>query len=382
MKFLAVPAVIAIVVAGWWWFTQYEASHESYSGTIEAEDVAVGSKLGGRVVAVEVKEGDVVQAGTVLVRLEKDVIDARMMQARAELTRAEQRLLELENGPRPQETQRLQAELETARQNYLRLRNGPRQEEIRSVRASVELARAEVSLASRTVQRQQDLLKSRTTSEENYDRAKAEYDVARSRLLAAQAELDNILAGYRIEDIQAAQAKMEAASSTLDLALEGTRQEQIAQARAEVDRIKAELQGLEVDAAEATIATPSEAIIESCRLQPGDLLAPHETAAVLLLFQPLWVRIYIPESRLGRMAIGQELPLTVVSLPGKTFKGRIMQIHRQGEFTPRNVQTPETRDDLVFGIKIEIDDPRRELRPGMVADIVLPKPNSNPAANS
>ena len=105
-------------------------------------------------------------------------------------------------------------------------------------------------------------------------------------------------------------------------------------------------------------------------LQPGDLVAPNAPVLSLLDTGHLWVRAYVPENRLD-IQVGQKVPITVDSFPGKTFSGHISFISRQAEFTPNNVQTPEERSKQVFRIKVEIDEGRDVLRPGMTADVVL-----------
>jgi len=201
-----------------------------------------------------------------------------------------------------------------------------------------------------------------------------------NRYRAARAELEKLRVGFRQEEILAAKAQLEGASASLGLALEGPRIEQIEQARAEVERARAVVERARVDHRETRIVAPGDGVVEVCRLQPGDLLAPNQAALTLILPIPLWVRIYVPESRLGAVGVGNALDLSVAAYSGRTFTGRVVQINRKAEFTPRNVQTPETRDDLVFGVKIEIDDPEGLLRPGMVADVVISS-QQNPSGN-
>jgi len=367
---------LLILIGGstaWWWFQVNQPPRARYSGTIEAYDASLGSKVGGRIIAVEVKEGDMVKTGAALVRLERDSFETQLRMVEADLERARQRQLELEHGTRPQDLKRAEAQYEASRQQWLLQKNGPRAEDIRAARANVEAAKADLNLASITQKRQHELFEKRNTAAENLDRAEKEYIVAQNRLHAAEAELDRLLAGFRPEEIQAAYAQMAAASAALDLTREGTRTEQIAQARADTRRAEAAVEKAAIDLRETVITAPADGVIETCRLEPGDLLSPNQVALTMILYKPIWVRIFVPESQLGRFPIHQELSNTVASFPQKTFKGQIVQVNRRAEFTPRNVQTPETRDDLVFGVKIEIDDPEHLLRAGMVADVHEPE---------
>lgn len=368
-----IPLLLLLGVSGGaWWFYGNQSVKARYSGAVEAEDATLGSKVGGRVVEVLVTEGDTVHPGDVLIRLDREPLEARLREAQADLERARQKQLELENGSRPQEIQRAQAQLDDARHRWELLKNGPREEDIRAARANLASSQAEMELATITEKRQSELYKKNNTTADALDRARKELAVAQGRTRAAQAQLDLLLAGFRVEEIQSARAQVEAASAALALAREGPRAEQIEQARADTQRAEAAVARAQVDLGETVITAPSEGVVETCRLRPGDLLAPNQAALTLILYEPLWVRIFVPESRLGQVPVGRIVDLATASFPGEVFKGTIVQVNRKAEFTPRNVQTPETRDYLVFGVKIDIQDPDRKLRPGMVADVFLP----------
>ncbi len=380
MKSFIPLLLIALAAGGWWYFHQNHLDAPLYSGFIEAEDAAPGSKIGGRVVSVRVQEGDAVKTGDLLVQLDEEPVSARLREAEAGLQAAEKRLEELENGTRPLDIEKARALLEQARQQWTLLVNGPRPEDIRAAEANVASASADLNLAMVTEKRQRELFAKKDTTADNLDRAQKELTVAQNRYRAARAELEKLRVGFRQEEIRAAKAQLEGASASLGLALEGPRVEQIEQARAEVERARAAVERARVDLRETRIVAPGDGVVEVCRLQPGDLLAPNQAALTLILPIPLWVRIYVPESRLGAVGVGNTLDLSVAAYPGRTFTGRVVQVNRKAEFTPRNVQTPETRDDLVFGVKIEIDDPEGLLRPGMVADVAISS-QKNPSGN-
>ena len=378
MKRIAPLILIVIVAYGGWRLIQLnENGRPEFSGFIEAEDAAVGSRIGGRVAAVLVREGDRVQQGDLLVRLEREPALARLDEAEAGLLLAQKRLDELQNGTRPLDVKRAEALYEGAKQQWTLYKNGPRKEDVRAAEANLQSASADLLLASITEKRQRGLFAKKDTTADNLDRAEAGLAVANNRLRAAKAELEKLRAGFREEEILAAKAQMDEASAALALAIEGPRREQIEQARADLARAKALVEGAKVDLGETEIESPTDAVVEVSRLQPGDLLAPNQTALTLILDVPMWVRIYVPESRLGSVSVGATIELSVAAYPDKKFQGRVVQVNRKAEFTPRNVQTAQTRDDLVFGVKVEIDDPEGLLRPGMVADASIPHEKTN-----
>jgi HlyD family secretion protein len=142
---------------------------------------------------------------------------------------------------------------------------------------------------------------------------------------------------------------------------------QVAQARAQLADIEAQLKEMEVLA-------PSDCIVEVLSVKVGDILVPpfSQEVATLLLTQHLWVRVYVPETWLGKIRLGEQVRVQVDSFPGKDFPGEVEQINRQAEFTPRNVQTVEDRIRQVFGVKIRLPSNDDRLRAGMAADVYFP----------
>jgi multidrug resistance efflux pump len=156
-----------------------------------------------------------------------------------------------------------------------------------------------------------------------------------------------------------------AAKSRYDLLLAGTRAERLAQVRAELAETEANLR-------EMSIVAPSNSVLEVLSVKVGDVLAPNQALATLLLTNHLWVRVFVPEPWLGHIQLGEQVAVRVDSDPGKEFSGKVEQIARAAEFTPRNVQTVGERVKQVFGIKVRLDNPEGKLRAGMAADVTFP----------
>jgi multidrug resistance efflux pump len=124
---------------------------------------------------------------------------------------------------------------------------------------------------------------------------------------------------------------------------------------------------------ELTVRAPRPARVETLDLRPGDIVAPNATTAKLIEDDQLYVRIYVPETQVGHLSVGQEVPITVDSFPGKSFKGVVEHINNVGEYTPRNLQTSDERADQVFATRIGIRSGLEYLRAGMAAFIRVPK---------
>jgi multidrug resistance efflux pump len=292
--------------------------HEPFrvSGFLEADEIQVGSRVGGRVAKVHVDEGSRVAAGDVLVELEPfDLLERRAeLEARARALAA--RLDEL--------------------------RAGPRRQEIEAARARLDAARAALALAELDEQRTRSLVEDAIRSREALDRSQAVLESARADVRASQEELDLLEEGSRKEDVAAAEAELEAA--------------------------RAALRALERSIDELTVRSPAAAVVEACRLEPGDLVAPGAPMLSLRDASELRVRAYVPQDRLS-FALGAPAAVSVDAHPGRRFRARVTFIAPAGEFTPSNVQTPEERSQVVVRVRVTLDEGLELLRPGIAADV-------------
>lgn len=143
---------------------------------------------------------------------------------------------------------------------------------------------------------------------------------------------------------------------------------QVAQARAQLGDIEAQL-------AEMQVVAPAECVLETLSVKVGDILVPpfSQEVATVLLTNHLWVRVYVPETWLGKIKLGDQVRVRVDSFPGNDFPGVVEQINRQAEFTPRNVQTVGDRIKQVFGVKVRLPNDDARLRAGMAADVYFPE---------
>jgi len=145
-------------------------------------------------------------------------------------------------------------------------------------------------------------------------------------------------------------------------------------ARMQVAQMRAQLADIDAQLTEMQVLAPSDCVLEVLNVKVGDILVPpfNQEAATLLLTNHLWVRVYVPEVWLGKIKLGEEVRVRVDSFPGTDFPGKVEQINRQAEFTPRNVQTVEDSIKQVFGVKIRLPNNDDRLRAGMAADVYFP----------
>ena len=151
-----------------------------------------------------------------------------------------------------------------------------------------------------------------------------------------------------------------------------TQEKNVAAAKMRVAMSRAQLADIDAQLAEMQVTAPADSILEVLSVKVGDVLPANREAATLILTGHLWVRVYVPESWLGLIKLGEHVRVRVDSFPGKDFDGVVEQINRQAEFTPRNVQTVADRIKQVFGVKVRLPSDDDRLRAGMAADVYFP----------
>lgn len=378
LKKIIIIAVIAIAVvagvASWKYFSsRVSADTLILSGTVEADEIQVGSRVGGRIAEVFVSEGQMVTRDQPLVRFESYDLNARRADAAAAVEQASANYQKAVNGSRPEEIAAARAQMEAARANLELARNGPRKEEIDAARAEVEAADADYEVAQITLARLDRLSKDGVVSRQDYDNAKAAFDRAVARRDAARQQLQLLERGTRREEIERAERQFEQAKANLLLVERGSRREDIEAAKAQLERARASLQQIETQLAELEVRAPANAFVEVFRIRPGDLIVANSTVATLVEVDRLWVRVYVPEPELGHVQLGKEVSVHVDTFPNEAFQGTVEHIASQGEFTPRNIQTREERTHQVFGVRVRVDNSSRRLRSGMAADVTIRK---------
>ena len=288
----------------------------SVTGTIEATQVDVSVKITGRILERLVKEGDKVARGQLLVRLDDSELGA--------------------------DVRRQEAALRSAQATLRDLQKGARQQEIEDARAAVSSAEATRSMTEREFQRNDQLFKQNLIAAQDVDRARQAYEVARAQERSAREKLALILEGSRPDQIDAARWQVTQAESAL------------AQAQS---RLR-----------EAQVISPIDGVVLRKNLEAGETANPGVPILTLVNPKDVWLRAYVPEPEVGRLKVGDTAILRVDAFPNRVFSGRLIEIGSEAEYTPRNVQTKKERVNLVFRIKIQIDNPEGILKPGLPAD--------------
>ncbi len=349
------------------------------SGNIELTEVNIAFKTAGRLIERTVDEGDAVTRGEVIARLDRDQLIAQRERETAALQGAQSQLAQAETSVAWQtatlaaDIAQRQADLGSSEAKLTELKNGARPQEKQQAQALVEAAQAEYDRAKKDWDRAQPLFK-------NDDISASQFDQYRNRLQSTEAALKNarqsealVLAGPRVEEVEAASSQAEHARAAIKLAeansLELKRREQDTGARrAAIEQSRANLAFIDSQLADTIAASPCNGVVLVKTADAGEVLAPGTTVVTIGDIDHPWLRGYVNESDLGKVKIGSQARVTSDSYPGKVYKGRVTFISSQAEFTPKQIQTQQERVKLVYRIKIELDNPNRELKLNMPVD--------------
>ncbi|HEY1342667.1 MAG TPA: efflux RND transporter periplasmic adaptor subunit, partial [Bryobacteraceae bacterium] len=326
-----------------------------------------------------VDEGDAVKKGQIVARLDRDQLVAQREREAASLAAAEAQLAQAETSLEWQkqtlaaDVEQKSADLRSMEARLSELENGARPQEKLDAKAGVDAAKSEVERAKRDWDRAQTLYKNDDISTAQYDPYRNRWESADAALKSASEREGLVLAGPRVEQIKAQAAVVEKSRGALKMAeansLEMKRREQeLTARRAEIARSKANMALIDSQLADTIAASPVDGVVLVKAADVGEVLAAGTTVVTIGDIEHPWLRGYINETDLGRVKIGSKARVTTDSYHDKVYDGRVTFISSEAEFTPKQIQTEQERVKLVYRIKIEIDNPRHELKSNMPAD--------------
>lgn len=330
----AVFAAMA-VVGGIGWVSvnanRAERNRLEAQGTIEATEVSVAPEMSGRVIEVLVQEGQQVKAGDPVARLDPSLLAEQVKQAEAAADTARARVSQAEAALSLVQSQVhgqiLQAESAVA-----------------SAQANLDNARSNWERVRKLFEQGAVPAQQRDTAETAVRVAEAQYEGAVTALKVANAGTDQIDAKRR--ELEAAKSQQQQAEAAL--------------AYARGQQGKAEL------------VAPISGYVLRRHVEPGEFTGPGSPVATLVDPADTWLNVYIPETDIGLVHVGQEVQVQVDSFPGRNFGAEVSEISSRAEFTPKNIQTKKERVNMVFRVKLRLLNDTGELKPGMPADAYWP----------
>jgi HlyD family secretion protein len=294
-------------------------------GNVDVRQVSLAFNGSERIATLAVQEGDRVDAGQVLGKLDTTTLELRIAESRAQAAALEQTLARLRAGSRPQE--------------------------VGQARAQTAEAQAEADLAAKSLVRLQGLAQGPA-----------------GRAVSLQ-DVDNAAARSK-----AAQARLEGAHKALELVQAGARKEDVAQAEAQLEAARAQTAVLAQQLKDAELRAPIAAVVRARLMEAGDMASPQRPVYTLAITDPKWVRAYVREAELGLVKPGMAASIAIDSLPGKTLAGKVGYISSVAEFTPKTVQTEDLRTSLVYEVRVLAEDKEDRLRLGMPATVRIARP--------
>lgn len=315
---IAIVLVIILAAAGYKLYHNKEGGITA-TGTIEVTIADIVPKVNGYLSELDIKAGDNINAGQSIARIKRPDLEAQLLADQASLAKAKVQLTDLEKGARSQE--------------------------VEEAIASVTSAQSVFDKASNDLIRYQKLFRQGAISAQQLDVTQSSYEVAYNSLLATQ--------------------------SQLSLTKEGNRPDTIEAQRLEVKRLEAAVEATRSTLADTVIASPLSGRILTKNFERGEYASPGSALATIGDMNDCWVKVYISSSQLGLIQVGQPAEVRVDSFPGRIFNGTIKEISQNAEYTPRQSITQKERANLVFYVKVKIDNDEGILKPGMPADVVI-----------
>ena len=324
MKRFAIAAVVLVALAGAGWLVAQRLAAAPAEGTlygnVEIRQVDLAFNSEGTVTALLKREGDTVKPDETIATLD----DASYRSG----------------------TELAEARRDAAQAQLDKLLHGTRQEDLDQAQANLAVARAVQADARVTFERQTGLAATNATTRQTVDDARRGLDSAQAQVAQTQAALTEAVNGPRVEDIDAAKAQLHESEAALDLA--------------------------QTQLARAVLRSPCDGIVMTRVIEPGTVVLPNSAVYSVAITGEVWVRAFVPETMLGRAAPDTEVRILTDGRPNRPYQGRIGYVAPAAEFTPKTVETPELRTQLVYRIRVRITDPDPGIRQGQPVTIQLP----------
>jgi HlyD family secretion protein len=311
--------IAAIATGGFGLFGSADDEPLMLYGNVDIREVDMAFRVPGRIDEIAVEEGETVERGAVLATLDTASVEARTGEAEAAVAQARAQLAKLRSGNRPQD--------------------------IAQARARVAAAEAAARNAQADFDRRQALVEPGAISRDQWAQTVADRDRAAAQLAETRQALSLAQAGARQEDIAAAEAQLRAA--------------------------EASRRGVRTDLGDTRLVAKSAGTVITRAREPGAIIQPGETVLTLSLDRPLRVRAYVAEPDLSRVAPGMKVTVTADGNP-TTYQGTIGYISPRAEFTPRSVETEDLRTDLVYRLRVNVENPDDMLRQGQPVTVEVP----------
>ncbi|WP_069649904.1 HlyD family secretion protein [Caloranaerobacter ferrireducens] len=329
VRFLLFTILFAILFIG---CSIQENNEIVYTGFIEGDEIDISTEVSGVLNDILVHEGESIKEGDLIAKVDTKSLSLQLKQVEAELKMAEAQLDKIKAGARSEEIRKAEVSLE-------------------EVKVLLEGAKDEYEYRLKNYNKINDLYKNSGASEQQVRDAKALLDSSYTK-------------------VQSLEKKYLQSKTQLELLLNGPTVEELNIAKAKVESINAKIELLKYQISKGDVVSTVDGVIQTINYNKGELVSAGSNIATIVDLNNLWVKIYVPQKELHKVSLNQEVLLTL-DYKDKKIRGKVVYISPEAEFTPRNVESKESKEELVFAVKIKLIDKLSELKPGMLVDVHL-----------
>jgi HlyD family secretion protein len=353
------------------------------SGRIEGYETYVGTRVPGRVESVAVREGNEVDRGQIIVRLDDQEVRAQLEGIKAQLATAKEKERQaylqidvINSQIRQAQLNLQQAGEDTAgKVDEAEANLATTEAELLKAQAALREARSELNLAKVQRDRNQQLVASGAVPQDTFDQAQTRWETAQAKLKVQEAEVNAAqkqvsAAQGALTQTQTTRLNPEIRSAELDSFNKQLiqTQSQLKATQDEVANVKAQQQEIQARMNYLQIISPIQGVVMARSVEPGEVVATGETLLSLINLNDVYLRGYIPEGDIGKVRVGQSAQIYLDSAPDQPLKAKLTEIDSEASFTPENIYFKEDRVQQVFGVKLDIENPNGFAKPGMPAD--------------
>ena len=357
------------------------------SGTVETTEINVAPEVAGKILAVDVQEGDTVHVGDVLVHFDDSILKDQRTIATSNLEMAKIALVQLTSPATIANVQKAIAQdkqdIDNAQQAYDNQKYfTTNQNAVQNAHSGLILAQQALDDAQSDYDKVEGDPNNNTAKADAYQKlyaAQLDYNSASYTYALWTGKVDSEQLNIKAAVLSVAKAKLPEDQALLDVLNGGPIPDnttgagivQLQQARIAVQLAQANLDLLDDQIAKTTVVAPVDGVVITRNAEPGSVVNAGAALLTLARLDELTITVYVPEDRVGEVSLGQTADVSVDSFPGVVFKAAVSYISDQAEFTPRNVETVSGRKNTVFAIKLRLNDTSEKLKPGMPADVTF-----------
>ncbi len=383
-KIIPILILLAAGAAAAYYFrsAQVDPNRIHLSGNLEMTQVDIAFKLAGKISELLVREGDLVKAGQIIARLDRDTMTLQRQREESEVAAAQSGIAQMSTAIVFQqevlirETQVRKSEIAAAEAQLNNLLAGSRKQEKLQASSTLEDARAQYQQAKKDWDRAERLFKNEDISRSQYDQAQTRLLITEAAMHVAEQRVSLVEEGPRKQEIELARAQLERAKAALKLTQASAeevkrRQQEMGVRQADMKRATANVAVMDSQLNDTIAKSPLDGVVLVKTTEAGEVVAPGATILTVADIEHPWLRGYIPQTQLGRVKLGQKVTLTTDSYKDKSYQGTITYISSQAEFTPKQIQTQEERVKLVYRVKISVENKQQELKLNMPVDAII-----------